>query len=238
MEKMVHEFGMSEFTSSYGLIEASPTCFNAFTHDSIKRKLITVGTLMPHAHAKIIDRNGNTLPIGQRGELCIAGYQLQAGYWQNQEKTAEAMVFDKEGVLWLRTGDEAVFDADGYCSITGRFKDLIIRGGENIHPLEIEERLVAHPTVERAIVVGLKHHRLGEVVGAILQLKSKGSRPSDNELRSWTQRRLGKHKSPQHIFWLGEDGFPNQILLTGSGKIQKFILKDIAEQALFGQAKL
>src|SRR5690606_33013024 len=107
--------------------EASPTCFNAFTDDAISRRLTTVGTLMPHARAKIIDREGNVVPIGTRGELCIAGYQLQAGYWNNSEKTAESMVRDTAGVLWLRTGDEAVFDADGYCAITGRFKDIIIR---------------------------------------------------------------------------------------------------------------
>lgn len=157
MELLVNDFGMTEFTSSYGLTEASPTCFNATVHDSIDRRLTTVGTLMPHAHAKVVDRDGNIVPIGTRGELCIAGYQLQAGYWQNPEKTSEAMIRDQDGVLWLHTGDEAVLDQYGYCSITGRFKDIIIRGGENIYPLEIEERLVQHPAVERAIVVGLPH---------------------------------------------------------------------------------
>lgn len=128
MELMVHKFGMTEFTSSYGLTEASPTCFNAFTDDAIDRRLTTVGTLMPHAHAKIVDHEGRIVPVGVRGELCIAGYQLQAGYWNNSEKTAEVMSRDEAGVLWLHTGDEAVFDDQGYCSITGRFKDIIIRG--------------------------------------------------------------------------------------------------------------
>lgn len=129
MEQLVSRLGMSEFTSSYGLTEASPTCFNAFTDDPISTRLTTVGTLMPHAHAKIVDRDGRVIPLGQRGELCIGGYQLQAGYWNNSEKTAEVMVRDESGVLWLHTGDEAVFDERGYCSITGRFKDIIIRGG-------------------------------------------------------------------------------------------------------------
>jgi len=128
MEQLVSRLGMTEFTSSYGLTEASPTCFNAFTDDPITTRLTTVGTLMPHAHAKIVDRDGRILPVGQRGELCIGGYQLQAGYWNNSEKTAEVMVRDESGVLWLHTGDEAVFDERGYCSITGRFKDIIIRG--------------------------------------------------------------------------------------------------------------
>lgn len=128
MELLVNRFGMTEFTSSYGLTEASPTCFNAFTDDAMHRRLTTVGTLMPHANAKIVDREGNVVPVGERGELCMAGYQLQAGYWNNSEKTNEVMVRDAAGVLWLHTGDEAVFDEHGYCTITGRFKDIIIRG--------------------------------------------------------------------------------------------------------------
>jgi long-chain acyl-CoA synthetase len=128
MEMLVSKLGMTEFTSSYGLTEASPTCFNAFTDDPIDTRLTTVGTVMPHARAKIVDRDGNIVPIGTKGELCMSGYQLQAGYWNNSEKTNECMVRDDSGVLWLHTGDEAVFDERGYCSITGRFKDIIIRG--------------------------------------------------------------------------------------------------------------
>lgn len=132
MELLVNKFGMTEFTSSYGLTEASPTCFNAFTDDAMDRRLTTVGTLMPHAQAKIVDREGNVVPVGTRGELCIAGYQLQAGYWNNSEKTNETMVRDAAGLLWLHTGDEAVFDEQGYCTITGRFKDIIIRGARSM----------------------------------------------------------------------------------------------------------
>lgn len=150
MKRLLEELNMTEYTSSYGklpirllpwlhvsnqsrasylgLTEASPTCFNAFTTDSIHTRLTTVGKVMPHARAKIIDAKGHILPIGQRGELCIAGYQLTRGYWNNPEKTAETMLTDAEGVTWLKTGDEASFDAHGYCSITGRFKDIIIRG--------------------------------------------------------------------------------------------------------------
>lgn len=221
-----------------GLTEASPTCFNAYTSDTVERKLTTVGTLMPHAHAKIVDRNGNTVPLGVRGELCIAGYQLQAGYWLNQEKTAEAMMHDNSGVLWLHTGDEAVFDSEGYCTITGRFKDLIIRGGENIYPLEIEDRLVTHPAIERAFVVGIQHHRLGEVVGAFLQRKDNARKLSDDDIKAWTRKTLGRHKSPEHVFWLGENGITKQIPLTGSGKVQKFALRAMAEQWLHGGARL
>lgn len=128
MERMAGELNMREFTSSYGLTEASPTCFNAHTGDSIHRKLTTVGRVLPHLSAKIIDRHGAIVPVGTRGELCMAGYSLQKGYWNNPDKTREVMIRDEAGVLWLHTGDEAVFDGEGYCSITGRFKDIIIRG--------------------------------------------------------------------------------------------------------------
>lgn len=128
MEQLVSKLGMTEFTSSYGLTEASPTCFNAFTDDPIHTRLSTVGTLMPHAHAKIVNHDGEVVPIGEKGELWMGGYQLQAGYWNNSEKTAETMTRDENGMLWLHTGDEAVFNEQGYCIITGRFKDIIIRG--------------------------------------------------------------------------------------------------------------
>jgi mevalonyl-CoA ligase len=115
-----------------GLTEASPTCFNAFVDDTIERRINTVGKILPHAHAKVIDRQGRIVPRGQRGELCIAGYSLQQGYWNNEEKTAEVMIEDESGVLWLHTGDEASIDEHDYCTITGRFKDIIIRGKHNI----------------------------------------------------------------------------------------------------------
>jgi long-chain acyl-CoA synthetase len=235
MEQMVSRLGMAEFTSSYGLTEASPTCFNAFTDDPIQTRLTTVGTLMPHAMAKIVDREGNIVPVGTKGELCIGGYQLQAGYWNNSEKTNEVMVRDESGVLWLHTGDEAVFDERGYCTITGRFKDIIIRGGENIYPLEIEERLMAHPSIGLAVVVGLKDAHYGEVVGAFLDVDAghgQKQRPGLEEVRDWVRRKLGKHKAPTHVFWLGVDGVPSAVPLTGSGKVRKFEMAQLGNKML------
>ncbi|EAQ83085.1 conserved hypothetical protein [Chaetomium globosum CBS 148.51] len=237
MEGMVERLGMAEFTSSYGLTEASPTCFNAFTDDTVATRLATVGRLMPHARAKIVDREGVVVPVGTRGELCIGGYQLQAGYWNNSEKTGEVMVRDESGVLWLHTGDEAVFDERGYCTITGRFKDIIIRGGENIYPLEIEERLVAHPAVGMAVVVGLKDAHYGEVVGAFLDVDAghgQQQRPGAEEVREWVRRKLGKHKAPTHVFWLGVDGVPATVPLTGSGKVRKFEMAQLGNKLLEG----
>lgn len=232
MELLVNEFGMTEFTSSYGLTEASPTCFNAFVDDTMDRRLTSVGTLMPHASAKVVDANGNILPVGSRGELCIAGYQLQQGYWRNQAKTDEAMRRDADGVLWLHTGDEAFIDRHGYCTITGRFKDIIIRGGENIYPLEIEERLVEHEAVDRAIVVGLPDKKYGEKVAAFLQRPANAEKPSIDAIKAWTREKLGRHKTPVHVFWLGEDGVTAEVPVTGSGKIKKFEMKKIGQELL------
>jgi acyl-CoA synthetase (AMP-forming)/AMP-acid ligase II len=111
------------------LTETSPTCFNAFTYDTVETRLTTVGQILPHLQAKIVDRKGKIVPLGSRGELCISGYSVQKGYWNNPQKTAEVMIEDENGLLWLHTGDEAFFTDNGYCTITGRFKDIIIRGG-------------------------------------------------------------------------------------------------------------
>lgn len=135
MKSLFEELNMKQFTSSYGLTEASPTCFNAYTTDSLDARLNTVGKIMPHARAKIIDPQGNIVPTGQRGELCMSGYQIMKGYWENPEKTAETLVVDSEGAVWLKTGDEAFFNEDGYCAITGRLKDIIIRGKIGISSL-------------------------------------------------------------------------------------------------------
>ncbi|KUL83019.1 hypothetical protein ZTR_09309 [Talaromyces verruculosus] len=231
MQRLVTELNMTEFTSSYGLTEASPTCFNAFTHDTIDRRLTTVGKVMPHASAKIIDpKTGRTVPIGQRGELCMSGYQIHSGYWQNPQKTSDTLLQDEDGKVWLRTGDEAVFDADGYCTITGRFKDIIIRGGENIYPLEIEERLGRHPAISRATVIGVPDSHYGEVVGTFIEFKPDvKDLPSAEDLRDWTRETLGRHKAPKYVFVCGShELLPRVIPQTGSGKVQKQVLRELA----------
>ncbi|KAH8724991.1 hypothetical protein GQ44DRAFT_772398 [Phaeosphaeriaceae sp. PMI808] len=231
MERMVEDLGMTDFTSSYGLTEASPTVFNAHTTDSLYTRLSTVGTILPHARVKIVDHQDQIVPIGVRGELCVAGYQVCRGYWENAEKTAELLVRDEHGEMWLHSGDEAMLDVDGYCTITGRFKDIIIRGGENIYPLEIEERLVQHEGIVRAVVVGVSHPRYVEVPVAFLLRKEGSNKLCLEEVKSWVRKVLGRHKAPMHIFWLGED-CSNEIPLTGSGKIKKFMLREAAERLL------
>lgn len=227
MQRLFEELGMREYTSSYGLTEASPTCFNAHTYTSLELRLATVGKIMPHISAKVVAPGGTMpLPIGERGELCITGYALSAGYFLNDEKTAETFVVHPDGKRWLHTGDEAHFTADGHCSITGRFKDIIIRGGENIYPAEIEERLVAHPSIEAAAVVGVKDDKYGEVVGCFLE----GERMGDEEIREWCRVKLARFKSPQYIFWVGSGEAVEEWPKTGSGKVLKPGLRKVAEE--------
>ena len=199
MELLVNEFGMTEFTSSYGLTEASPTCFNAFVDDTMDRRLTSVGTLMPHASAKVVNADGEILPIGSRGELCIAGYQLQQGYWRNEEKTAETMKRDADGVLWLHTGDEAFIDAYGYRKITGRFKDIIIRGAENIPVVEVENILFKHPAVHQAAIVAYPDERLGERACAFVTLKDGASFDFDEMQRFLGERGLSVQYWPERL---------------------------------------
>jgi len=228
------------------MTETSPASFMTFTDDPLDKRLSTVGRILPHTAAKIINKEGHILPKGSRGELCVAGFALQKGYWKNPEKTAEVMRRDEKGVLWMHTGDEAMFDEDDYCKITGRIKDIIIRGtyhcfqntcslslliyrlcsstgGENIFPLEIEERLVQHRSVLQASVVGLPDDKYGEVVGAFIQPRSTEQIPPDATIREFVGEKLGRHKVPVHIFWLEPgESFPQ----TGSAKIKKHVLRD------------
>lgn len=145
---MISVLGMTQFTSSYGLTEASPTCFNAEALETVEKKLTTVGKILPHLSSKIVDREGKTVEVGERGELWMSGYSLTKGYWLNEEKTREALVKDEDGRTWLRTGDEAVFDEEGYCTITGRFKDIIIRGKRIVTPI-VMCALLTYPQAAR-----------------------------------------------------------------------------------------
>ncbi|KAI5846820.1 long-chain-fatty-acid-CoA ligase [Tricharina praecox] len=231
MKRLFSELGMREYTSSYGLTEASPTCFNAHTDTRLDLRLRTVGKIMPHISAKVVV-SGTTapVPVGVRGELCIAGYALSGGYFRAPDKTRETFRVHEDGRRWLHTGDEAYFDDEGHCVITGRFKDIVIRGGENIYPAEIEERLVEHPRIEAAAVVGVKDEKYGEAVGCFLQ----GERTSDEEVRDWCRQRLARFKAPQYVFWVGRGEAVEDWPKTGSGKILKPGLRTAAEEIVNG----
>ncbi|KXJ85715.1 hypothetical protein Micbo1qcDRAFT_127508 [Microdochium bolleyi] len=235
VEDLQTKLGLPDILIAYGMTETSPVSFITRTEDSLEKKLKSVGRPLPHVSAKIIDADGNVVPRGVKGEICTSGFGLQRGYWQNPEKTAEAMKTDADGVTWMHTGDEAYVDEEGFAYITGRIKDMIIRGGENIFPGEIEERLVEHTAIVEASVVGIKDEKYGEVVGSFVRLDPQcqaNERPSDNELRAWVLQKLARQKAPKYVFWVGGDDrcHITEFAKTGSGKYQKHLLRDAGDR--------
>ncbi|KAK6382999.1 putative NRPS-like protein biosynthetic cluster [Exophiala oligosperma] len=248
MKQLEREFGVRGMLIAYGMTETSPVTFITSLDDDEERRTKTVGRVLPHTAAKIIDREGKIVPRGVSGELCTSGYALQKGYLNNPEKTNEVMKRDEHGVLWMHTGDECVIDQKGYCSVTGRIKDIIIRGGENIFPHEIESLLATHPSIAEASVVAVSDDRYGEVVGAFLRQRPQAgclmpnitlsqdaatrnlSRPNWQEVNHFVRKHLGSHKAPRYIFWIGDEGVGDEFPKTGSGKMMKHKLKDVAER--------
>ncbi|OGM49287.1 hypothetical protein ABOM_004146 [Aspergillus bombycis] len=217
---------------AYGMTETSPLTFITRLDDSDEKGATTVGRVLPHTAAKVIDQDGNIVRRGERGELCTSGYALQKGYWRNAAQTRKVMKRDENGVLWMHTGDEAMIDDEGYASITGRIKDIIIRGGENLFPREIEECLESHPSISEASVVGIPDWRYGEAVGCFLRAADAAARPDDQEVIEHVRSTVGRHKTPQHIFWIGDSEVGSDFPKTGSGKHQKHILRDIGRRLM------
>lgn len=231
--------GMKRMSNGLGMTETSPGSFLPEQTDDTQHRVFSVGKVMPHTVAKIIDPfTGETVPIGTRGELCVSGYNVCKGYLHNNEKTDEAIRYDSDGVRWMHTGDECYFADDGYCYITGRIKDIIIRGGENIYPAEIEAELLAQPQIQDASVFGVADDKYGETVACFLRAaESSGMRPANEEVRKRVGAKLSRQKVPQFIFWIGEEGMPLDYPKTGSGKIQKHKLCKIAESMLQKQRR-
>ncbi|KAE8422079.1 hypothetical protein BDV36DRAFT_280118 [Aspergillus pseudocaelatus] len=229
LREMHKEFGFEDLTVAYGMTETSPISFMSRSAEQPSDAVVH-RDILPHTFAKIIDSSGNIVPQGIRGELCIAGSGVQKGYYQNPEKTREALKTDPSGVVWMHTGDEAVMDARGHCVITGRIKDIIIRGAENIYPAEIEEQLNKHHTISQSCVVGVKHETLGEEVAAFLQSTPGQPRPSASEIIEWLQLSLGAQKAPAWIFWLGDGDVPVVFPITDSGKIKRNEMADLGNR--------
>ena len=197
MRKLHKNLNLTELTICYGMTETSPVSCMTTTDDPIEKRIDSVGRLLPHVQAKVVDpaNRSRILDANQRGELAVSGYLVMKGYWGDEAKTREALVPDDNGVLWMHTGDEASMDEEGYVKITGRIKDLIIKGGENIHPLEVENCLFGHPAVSEVSVVGLPDERYGEVVAAFIvrQPDSDGKKLAVEEARNWVREKLSHH---------------------------------------------
>jgi len=222
MKQVIRDMHASEITIAYGQTESSPVITQTRTGDPIELRVATVGRALPDVEVKIVDiETGATLPPGKQGELCTHGYLVMKGYYKMPEETARAI--DADG--WLHTGDLAVMDENGYCKITGRIKNMIIRGGENIYPREIEEYLYTHPKISDVQVYGIPDRKYGEQVMAAVILK-KGAEMTEDEVRDFCKGKIANFKVPRYV------NFVTSYPMTASGKIQKFKLREMAIKEL------
>ena len=215
MRRCVSEMNMREVTIAYGMTETSPVSTQTSCDDPLERRVSTVGRVHPHVEIKIVDGDGRVVPPGTPGEFCTRGYSVMLGYWDDPEKTAESI--DRAG--WMHTGDLATIDEDGYCNIVGRIKDMVIRGGENVYPREVEEFLFRHPKIEAVQVVGVPDAKYGEELCAWVKLKA-GARATAEEIQTFCKGQIAHYKIPRYIRFV--DGFP----MTVTGKVQKFVMRE------------
>ena len=214
MRRCINDMHMSEVTICYGMTETSPVSTQTAFDDPVEKRVSTVGRVMPYVEVKIVDPNGLVLPRGVKGEFCTRGYSVMLGYWENPEKTDEAV--DEAG--WMHTGDLATMDEDGYLDISGRIKDLIIRGGENVYPREVEEFLYTHPDIIDVQVIGVPDERYGEEVAAWVVVRE-GAMMDAEVLRAYCTEKIARHKIPKYVVVVKE--FP----MTVTGKVRKIEMR-------------
>jgi fatty-acyl-CoA synthase len=215
MKRCIAEMNMGEVTIAYGMTETSPVSTQTSHDDPLERRVSTVGRIHPHVEIKIVDTEDRIVPPATPGELCTRGYSVMLGYWSDEERTAEAV--DCAG--WMHTGDLATLDEDGYCNIVGRIKDMVIRGGENVYPREVEEYLFRNPKIETVQVVGVPDPKYGEELCAWIKLKP-GAMASADEIQNFCKGQIAHYKIPRYIKFV--DAFP----MTVTGKVQKFIMRE------------
>ena len=214
MNQVVAKMHMREVTIAYGMTETSPVSFQSSTTDPLDKRTTTVGKVQPHLEVRIVDVHGNTVAVGETGELCTKGYSVMLGYWEDEAKTVESI---EDG--WMHTGDLATIDADGYCNIVGRLKDMVIRGGENIYPREIEEYLFTHPKVQNVQVFGVPDSKSGEELCAWIVIRQ-GDGLTEEDVREFCRGQIAYYKIPKYI------RFVDELPMTVTGKVQKFVMRE------------
>ncbi len=215
MKRVVGEMHMAEVTIAYGMTETSPVSFQSGTDDPLEKRVATVGRIHPHVEVKIVDLEGRAVPRGEKGELLTRGYSVMLGYWDDEARTREAI--DRAG--WMHTGDLATLDEEGYCNIVGRVKDMVIRGGENVYPREIEEFLYRHPKIQDVQVFGVPDDKYGEQICAWIKLRE-GQSANVEEIKAFCRDQIAHYKIPHYIRFV--DAFP----MTVTGKIQKYLMRE------------
>ncbi|ESZ66897.1 AMP-binding protein [Mesorhizobium sp. C120A] len=221
MKKVVSLMHMDEVTIAYGMTETSPVSFQSSVDDPLEKRVSTVGRIHPHVEVKAIDADGATVAVGAPGELCTRGYSVMKGYWDDAEKTREAI--DSDG--WMHTGDLATIDAEGYCNIVGRAKDMVIRGGENVYPREVEEFLYRHPKVKEVQVFGIPDAKYGEELCAWIVLKP-NQIATEQEIKNFCAGQIAHYKIPRYI------RFRTELPMTVTGKPQKFLMREAMVEEL------
>lgn len=214
MKRVQRDMHMGEVTIAYGMTETSPVSFQSATDDPLDKRVATVGRILPHLEVKIVDGDGKVVPVGETGELCTKGYSVMQGYWNDPQRTAEAV----QGG-WMHTGDLATLDAEGYCNIVGRVKDMVIRGGENVYPREVEEFLFTHPKVVAVQVFGVPDARYGEELAAWI-IARPGQSCTEDEIREFCKEQIAHYKVPRYI------RFVDELPVTVTGKPQKFVMRE------------
>ncbi|WP_416898407.1 MAG: AMP-binding protein [Minwuia sp.] len=221
MRRCVKDLNLREVTIAYGMTETSPVSFQSATDDPEEKVVSTVGRIQPHVECKVVDEDGNTVAPGVQGELCTRGYSVMKGYWDDPERTAEAI--DADG--WMHTGDLATIDAEGYGNITGRVKDMLIRGGENVYPREIEEYLYRHPAIQDVQVFGVPDRKYGEEIATWIVLKP-GENLTEDDVKGFCKGQIAHYKVPRYV------KFVTELPMTVTGKPQKFIMREQFAQEL------
>jgi fatty-acyl-CoA synthase len=223
MKQVIERMGADQISICYGMTETSPVSAQTSVDDTIERRVSTVGRVHPHLEVQIVDpESGRVLPRGETGEFCTRGYSLMLGYWNQPDKTAETI--DADG--WMHTGDLGVMDVDGYLNITGRIKDVILRGGENIYPREIEEFLLRHPDILDVQVVGVPDPEYGEQVMAWIRMKTDSTPLDADSIREYSTGRLAHYKIPRYVHLTDE--FP----MTITGKVRKVEMRRVSIELL------
>lgn len=229
MKSLIARMNLKDLTNAYGMTETSPVSFQTTPADDITKRTETVGKIQPHVKAKIIDPDGNIVPVGSPGEICIAGYVLQKGYWGDEEQTKAAMKEDENGTLWMHSGDEGVMDEEGYLRIVGRIKDIIIRGGENLFPVQIENALLTNESIREAAAISVPNDTFGEVVGAWV-VRKPGTNITREDVRKTVINTMNPQNAPAWVWFLGDDGIPDELPRTASGKVMKHVLRQWSKE--------
>ncbi|KAF9523259.1 acyl-CoA synthetase [Crepidotus variabilis] len=224
MKRLIDGLNLTELTVAYGMTETSPVSFQSTAEDAVIKRVETVGKIRPHVKAKIVGSDGNVVDVGKPGEILVAGYLLQKGYWNDQNQTEQVMKEDQDGTLWMHTGDEGIMDEEGYLKIVGRIKDIIIRGGENLFPVQIENATTVHPDIREAAAISVPDMKYGEVVGVWI-VREPGSKISREDVRTTVMKSINPQNAPAWVWFIGEDGESKELPKTASGKVMKHILR-------------